>query len=240
MTIIKHCALDLFSQHGGASPGVVTAYDKSRYGHDLSMHNVTWVQGHTGQWLAVYNGTSSYMHLAHANTEALGITGGLLDGYTIMGWINWTDTTQSEIVLGRYELDIGGWELYLTFTGGVYSLTQRHHHAGTIVDANPRSASNSVGWNEGVTTFFTVVFQGTGTDCLHYRNGAPLAVTSSTGGIRDFESTTYQLVNGVRFSLNANWYEGTMGGLRFFPYIWTPAQIRARYHAEKWSGGVPV
>ena len=67
-----------------------------------------------------------------------------------------------------------------------------------------------------------------------------VAVTSSTGGIRDFEATTQQLVVGTRFSLNANWYEGIMAALRFYPYIMTPAQIRARYHAEKYTAGVPV
>lgn len=238
--IIKHCALDLFSQQGGAMPGLVTTYDKSRYHHDLSLHNVTWAQGTTGQWLAVFNGTSAYMHLAHANTEALGITGGLLEGYTIMGWINWINTTNSEIMIGRYEVDVGGWELYLYHTGGVYSLNQRHHHAGTIVDTHPRSASYSNGWTEGITWFFTAVYQGTGTDCIHYRNGVPVVMASSTGGIRDFEATTQQLVIGVRFSLDANWYEGGMAGLRFYPYIMTPAQIRARYHAEKYTAGVSV
>ncbi|KKN28561.1 hypothetical protein LCGC14_0852910 [marine sediment metagenome] len=238
--IVKHCALDLFDQRGGPSPSLVTAYDKSRYRHDLSMHNVTWVQGATGMWLAVYNGTNAYMHRAHATTEALGITGGLNDGYTIMGWINWTDTGQSLIIAGRYEVSVGGWELYLTENAGVYYLTQRHHHAGTLVDGEFRSASNSVGWTPGTPYFFTVVFQGNGTDCIHYRNAVPLAILSSTGGIRDFEATIQQLVIGIRYDLAANWYEGTMGGFRFYPYIWTPAQIRARYHAEKYHVGVPV
>ncbi len=238
--IVKHCALDLFDQRGGPAPGVVTAYDKSRYHHDVSMHNVTWEQGVTDLWLPVYNGTNAYMHRAHATTEALGITGGLNDGYTIMGWINWTDTGQSLIIAGRYEVSVGGWELYLTENAGVYYLTQRHHHAGTLVDGEFRSASNSVGWTPGIPYFFTVVFQGTGLDCIHYRNAVSLAILSSTGGIRDFEATTQQLVIGIRYDLAANWYEGTMARLRFYPYIMTPAQIRARYHAEKWSVGVPV
>jgi hypothetical protein len=242
LAIITDCALDLFSQRGGASPGLVTTYDKSRYHHDLALHNVTWVQNYDdGLWLSVFNGTTAYMDRAHATTEALGITGGLLEGYTIMGWINWNQRGGNpSIVIGRYEVDVGGWELYLELTATVYYLTQRHHHAGTIVDANPRSATYSVGWTEGVTTFFTVVFQGNATDCLHYRNGAAVGVVSSTGGIRDFESTTRDLVVGIRYTKNATWYDGTMGKLKFYPYIWTPAQIRARYHAEKWLFGVPV
>lgn len=241
MSIITHKALDVFSQRGGASPGLVTTYDKSRHHHDLTMHNITWVQNFDdGLWLPVFNGTNAYMDRANATTEALGITGDLNEGYTIMGWINWADTGNSEIVIGRYELDVGGWELYLTYTGGVYSLTQRHHHAGTIVDTHPRSASYSVAWDEGVTTFFTIVFQGNGTDCLHYRNGVAVAVTSSTGGIRDFEATTQDLVVGTRFTKASNWYEGTMSKLRFYPYIWTHSQILNRYNSEKPMYGLPL
>lgn len=232
------CILDLFRQQGGAQPGLVTSYDHTRYNHDVTLHNNTWTQGPTGVWIPVFNGTTAYMDATHASTEAMGITGGLLDGYTIMGWVEWTDTTQSEILIGRYELDVGGWEIYFTYTGGVYSLTQRHHHAGTIVDTHPRSASYSVGWDEVTTWFFAIVFQGNGTDCLHYRNGVSVAVTSSTGGIRDFESTTQDLVIGTRYTKNANWYEGEMAGLRMFNYIMTPAQIRATYHAEKYLAGV--
>ena len=234
MPIIGDCALNLFSQKGGPSPGLVTSYDKSRYHHDVALHNITWVQNYdNGLWQPVFNGTSAYMDATHAATEGLGITNDLNSGYTIMGWINWTDTTQSEIVIGRYELDVGGWEIYLTYTGGVYSLTQRHHHAGTVVDAHPRSASYSEGWTEGTNWWMAIVFPGTGTDCIHYRNGVPVVVASSTGGIRAFEATDQELVIGIRYSGGANWYEGTMCGLRVYPYIWTPGQVRNRYEAEK-------
>jgi len=232
------CILDLFRQQGGASPGLVTSYDHSRWHHDVTLHNVTWTQGHTGVWIPLFNGTSAYMDATHASTEAMGITGGLLEGYTIMGWCQWIDTSQSEIIIARYELDVGGWELYLTENAGVYYLTQRHHHAGTIVDTHPRSATNSVGWIPETSYFFTVVFQGNGMECLHYRNGVVLATTSSTGNVRDFESTTQDLVIGTRFTTDANWYESEMGGLRMFNYIMSPAQIRARYHAEKYLVGV--
>lgn len=240
--MIRDCALDVFTQRGGASPGLVTTYDKSRWGHDLTLHNNTWVQEYDGSlWLPQFNGTTAYMDRAHADTEALGITGGLLEGYTIMGWINWTDTTNSEIIIGRYEVDVGGWELYLYHDGlGVYSLNQRHHHAGTVIDGHPRTASYSNDWIEGMTWHFAVVFNGNGTDATHYRNGVAVAVVSSTGGMLDFESTTQDLVVGVRYSLGANWYWGWMGLVRFYPYIMSPAQVRARYHAEKSLFGVPV
>lgn len=236
MSQTRGLVLDVANQLGGVQPSVATLYDWSRYKHDGTMHNVTWTQRYAGLWEPVFNGTSAYIDAANADTEALAFSG----GYTIMGWVNWVDTTNSEIVIARYELDVGGWELYLTYTGGIYSLTQRHHHAGTIVDLHPRSASYSVGWDEGINWFMTVVFQGSGTDCLHYRNGVALAVTSSTGGIRDFESTTQDLVIGTRFNKAANWYQGEMSQVKGFNYILSPAQIRAAYHSSKWLFGVPL
>lgn len=239
MSLTRSLALDLFSQRGGATPGLVTSYDKSRWHHDVALHNITWVQDYeAGLWLPVFNGINAYMDRAHANTEALGITNDLNRGYTIMGWFNWVDTTDPRIIIGRYEVDVGGWELYVSGWGGVYSLNQRHHHAGTIVDTHPRSGSYSVDWTPGVTSFFTVVYQGNGTDCLHYRNAVPLAVVSSTGGVLDFEATTQDLVGGTRFTKDTDWYEGTMGLLKFYPYIWTHGQICQRYEAVKYLAGI--
>jgi len=202
---------------------------------------VTWAQDYDGGlWLPQFNGTTAYMDRAHATTEALGITNDLNAGYTIMGWINWDTTGQSEVIIGRYEVDVGGWELYLYETGGIYSLNQRHHHAGTVIDLHPRTASYSNGWTAGTTWHFTVVFNGSGTDATHYRNGVPVVVASSTGGMLDFESTTQDLVVGIRYSKDANWYSGWMSKIKFYPYIWTPGQIVNRYNSEKPIFGLPL
>ncbi len=238
--IIKECIFEpkrYLAPYGSAEPPA-DWHDDSRFHHDLidaaGAAAPNWVQNASGVWVKDFDGTNDYADAANADTEAMGLAGGLLEGYTFMCWINWKNTTNSEIIIGRYEVDVSGWELYLYHTGGVYSLNQRHHHAGVIVDANPRSASYSVGWTEQTPWHLAIVFQGNGTDCLHYRNGMPLTVTSSTGGIRDFEVTTQDLVMGTRYSKNANWYWGTIGIPLMYNYIVTPEAINAKYQSQRY------
>ncbi len=236
MSLTRGLVYSIEHQFGGATPGVATMYDLSRYRSNGVMTNVTWGQAWTPHWHAVFNGTSSLIDTDVLDTPQLNF---ITQKYTIMGWVNWIDTTQSEILIGRYHLDNHGWELYFTFTGGVYSLTQRHHHAGTIVDANPRSASFSVAWDENTVCHMAVVFNGNGTDCSHYKNGVALAVTSSTGGIRNPESADHDLVVGARYTKDANWYEGWHAKLNIYNYAWTHGQICQRYEAEKYLAGIP-
>ena len=218
-------------------PGLTTLYDRSRYGNDGTMTNVTWAQLPSGLWVMVFNGASSLVDRANATTLSMGLR--LNQGYTIEGWINWEIAAEiSQIVIGRYELDVSGWELYLSKVAAVVSLTQRHHHAGTIVDANPRSATFSNGWTENTPLHMAVVFQGNGTDCIHYRNAVPVAVTSSTGGIRAFEETAQDLVIGARYTKDANWYQGEMSKLIMHDYILTPGQVLKRFEATRSLFGV--
>ena len=218
-------------------PGLTTLYDRSRYGNDGTMTNVTWAQLPSGLWVMVFNGASSLVDRANATTLSMGLR--LNQGYTIEGWINWEIAAEiSQIVIGRYELDVSGWELYLSKVAAVVSVTQRHHHAGTIVDTHPRSATFSNGWTENTPWHMAVVFQGNGTDCIHYRNAVPVAVTSSTGGIRAFEETSRDLVLGARYTKDANWYQGEMSKLRMLDYILTPGQIYVIFNAERSLFGV--
>ena len=224
--------LGVARQRGGSQPSVVTLHDHSRYGNDGAMTNVTWTQLPSGQRVMSLNGASSLVDRANAATLSMGLR--LNQGYTIEGWINWEIAAEiSQIVIGRYELDVSGWELYLSKVGAVVSLTQRHHHAGTVVDTHPRSATFSNGWTENTPWHMAVVFQGNSTDCIHYRNAVPIAVTSSTGGIRAFEETAQDLVIGARYTKDANWYQGEMSKLRMLDYILSPAQIRSHYSATR-------
>ncbi len=207
--------------------------DESRYHSHLDFAAgaaaPAWVQRPSGAWVLEYDGTADYMLASNATTRQMDV---ITQKYTILCWVHWKDTTQSEILLGRYQLDVEGWEIYLTFTGGVYSLTQRHHHAGTIVDANPRSASFSEGWDEDTTWHMAVVYNGNGTDCTHYRNGVSLAITSSTGGIRDPEPCADELLAGIRYTKDANWYWGWHSPFLMVDYAMSQDEINKIYHSE--------
>ena len=133
--------------------------------------------------------------------------------YSLGAWIRWTDDAISQIVMGRYVLNVSGWELYLTKIGAVSSLTQRHHHAGTLVGGNPRSGCFSVGWNPD-TWFFMGTSRTGGGEAQHYRNGVALEMVTS--GLVDPETSAQAFKIGSRYTADANWYKGPM----WRPRIW--------------------
>jgi len=183
--------------------------------HDVSkahlpmtfVNTPTWAELTTGNSVIEMDGINQYLQCLNASCTDLDFIAG---DYSVSGWINWTDTGNSEIIIGRYELDVGGWELYLTNVGAVDHLTMRHHHAGTIVDGNPRTGSDSVGWTPGVWHHFGI--SRSGAVAQHYMDGVALAMTYSTGGMVDPETTVQDLVIGTRFTKNANWYDGQIDG----------------------------
>ncbi len=240
--IIKECIFEPRRYWSPADAGVTPPddwRDDSRFHHNLldaaGAAAPDWEQRPSGLWEKDFDG-NDYAEIANADTLAMdGVHGALNQGYTFMCWFRVTHGAEiSQILFGRYELDVGGWEFYFSFTGGNSSITQRHHHAGTIVDANPRSASFSVGWLQDTYWHMTLVFPGNGTDCIHYRNGVSLAVTSSTAGIRAMETTDQDVVMGARYTKDANWHIGPIGIPLMFNYIMTPEAINARYQSQRY------
>jgi len=101
-----------------------TFEDESRYRIPIvGVGTPTWALQPNGIWMRNYDGESQYHYATNANTKHLEFTTGT---YSISFWMNLTDTGSSEILIARYELDVGGWEIYWTYTGGVYSITQIH------------------------------------------------------------------------------------------------------------------
>ena len=145
-----------------------------------------------------------YLDLASANCVDLNFTSG---DYSYGVWIKVSYTTQSQILIGRYQLNIEGYEIYWTKVGAIRYLTQRHHHAGTLVGGNPRSACYSVGWDEGEWHFLGISRTGGG-EGLHYRNGIVLPMV--TGGLVDPETSAEDLIIGARFTKDINWFKGQM------------------------------
>ena len=225
--------LDVARQRGGAEPSTTTLYDHSRFENDGAMANVTWAQVPNGMRVPVFNGSSSRVTIPGASTADMNFT---IQDYSIACWVKWQSDSTSQIIIGRYVLDNNGWEIYLTETGGVFSLTTRQHHAGTIVDTFPRSAYNSTGW--ALDTWHHMVITRSGTLALHYKNGVSLATTFSTGGLTDAESCVQAVAIGIRYTLDANWLNGNVALLQVYNYALTPAQIRSRYSATRSLFGV--
>ena len=180
-----------------------------------------------------FNGLTNYLECPAAATADLDFTD---DNYSIVCWINWEDTgIAGEIVVGRYNLDHNGWELYLAWNGSVNSLTLRHHHAGTLVGGLPRSACYSTGWERSVWCLLGISRTGGG-EAIHYRNGMPL--TMVTSGLVDPEPCAEDLVIGARFTKNATYYKGLMKRMRIFNRALSAGDMRDIFEMERGLFGV--
>jgi len=156
-----------------------------------------------------FDGAGDYLECDAADTADLDFTTG---DYSLAVWVNWTAGAISQIVLGRYAIDVDGWETYLTKIGAAESLTQRHHHASLAPD---RTGCYSLGWVPG--QWWLLGITRSGAYPLHYRNGVPLTMTYDVGGLLDPDSCNRDLVIGCRFSKDTNWYKGQM----WRPRIWS-------------------
>jgi len=174
----------------------------------------------SGMGVLTLDGVNQYGELDNLDSLDLNF---MADDYSLGCWIYWQDNATSDIIMARYQLNVSGWELYLYSGGGAVDyLTQRHHHAGTLVGGNPRSGCYSVGWTSETWHFMGTSRMGGG-EALHYRNG--VAVTMATGGLVDPETNNNDLVIGCRYSKDADWYKGKM----WRPRIWNRALSAAEW-----------
>ncbi|MBA7578825.1 hypothetical protein ES708_20691 [subsurface metagenome] len=180
----------------------------------------TWEALASGLGVIDLNGTSEYLELAALACGDLNFMSG---DYSLGGWFNWASGDDSQIIIGRYELDVGGWELYLYEDPNLY-LTLRHHHAGTIVGDHPRSACYSGGWTQGVWHFMGV--SRSGSSAVFYRNGVALATACSVGGLVDPETCAQDMVIGVRWDKGSNHFKGK---------LWRPRAWPRELSAEEWA-----
>ena len=205
--------------------GIITQ-DEAKPHHPMVMVNTPdWATLDTDLSVMDLNGTNEYLRCLAANCLDLDFTG----SYSLWGWIKYQVGEDSQIVMGRYLLNDGGWELYLYEPTGL--LTIRHHHAA---GAATRSAGYSDGWTSNAWHFYGISRTAGAASVLMVRNDQSLAVTTSVGGIEDPEAhPAADLVIGVRSSLDANFYKGQWWRHRAAPVALTLAQFRQIYQRER-------
>lgn len=202
--------------------GAVT-YDVSKNHSIVTLVNTpTWSALGTGQPYLAFNGVNEYAEAQAADTGNLDFTNG---AYSLGGWLYWSTSAQeSKIVMGRYELDVSGWELYLTETGDYLSL--RHHHAG---GSGVRSSAYSQGWVADTWHHF-IVSRAAGDQAAMYRNGKAVTTTSV---LEDAETETRDLVIGVRYTKDSNFMSGGIGRLQAWSTDLGADDAIAIYELEK-------
>ena len=201
--------------------GTVTMDHAKPHHQDVLLVNTpTWETLASGLGnLAFDNTANEYIELDGAACTDLNFIAG---DYSLGCWLRWEDTGTSLNVMGRWELNVSGWELYLFAAAGINYLMTRHHHAGTLVGGNPRSACYSVGWTPEIWWFMGITRTGGG-EAQHYRNGIRVAMT--TGGLVDPETCAQDLTIGTRYTKNTDFYKGKI----YRPRIWNKALSAAEW-----------
>ena len=208
--------------------GVITR-DEGKPGHlgiDLN-GPPTWASLVTGMGVLDFNGATDYIDCPAANCVYLNFIAG---DYSLVGWVRYQVTGLSQIVFGRYGVDLDGWELYLYDINNTLSL--RHHHVSL---APTRTGCYSSGWTTGEWHLFGISRSGAYPEM--YRNGVEVEVSYDAGGLQDPDTCNRDLVIGCRYTKNANWYEGYMRGLRIWNRKLSAAEHRFIFDTEKhWFG----
>jgi hypothetical protein len=166
---------------------------------------------------------TQYIRVLAADCKQLNFTSG---DYSLSFWFNWVDTGDSLIIMGKYAVDLRGWEVYLWRAAGpIDYLTVRHHHGGT------RSSTYSTGWTP--STLHKFGYSRVGNTAQHYRNGLPIPTTVQAGGLLDPSSSLLSnLVIGSRFTLDDDWYNGYLGR----PRVWARA-LSDDHHRQLFTQG---
>ena len=200
--------------------GIITQ-DVAKSHHPITMVNTpTWTTLASKLGVLTLDGVNQYLQCTNASSADLGFT---TEDYSVSGWFNWTTGgNTSQIIMGRYEVFVGGWELYLYET---LTLTMRHSHAGGVAT---RTAVYSAGW--AYDTWHFMGFSRSGATGLFYRNGVALATLGDA--LEDIEPTTYPLNIGQRYAGNTNYFKGSMYRLRIWSRVLTPTEWLRLYNSE--------
>ncbi len=188
--------------------GIVTM-DVAKPHHVVNLINTpTWTVLPSGLMTLNFDGMTEYMECAGAVCADLNFMAG---DYSVGGWFNWADSVHdSQNLIGRYEVSVSGWEVYLTEAAALRYLSLRHHHAGTLdpITGNPRTSAYSLGWAYGTNWHFGI--SRIGNTAYMYRNGQP--VTTVSEALIDPETSARDLVIGVRgVTKNANFFSNMRG-----------------------------
>jgi len=212
--------------------GVITQ-DQAKPHHPITLidpggGSFTWTSLASGL-MALEFGTAGYgvtdgvyLDCSAANSADLDFTSG---DFSIGCWIKWTTGTQSQMIIGRYGVNLDGWEVYLNVSGGLNTVSQRHSH----VSLTPNTNSNcySTGWTPGTWFLLGISRLGSSLYPQHYQNAHRIGMVYETSGMLDPDTCNRDLTIGCRYTKDANWYKGLM----WRPRVWNVALSQANWKA---------
>ena len=156
--------------------------------------------------------------------------------YSLGCWVNWAWNGYSSILMGRYGVDLDGWETYFDISGGRNTLSQRHHHSSLVPNNN--SSCFSIGWTPGVWALAGISREGISLYPQHYRNGGILEMSYETSGMLDPDTCNRDLVIGCRYTNDANWYKGFVCRPRIWNRVLSQTEWKTIFENERSYFGV--
>jgi hypothetical protein len=212
--------------------GIITM-DRAKPNRHIDLVNTpTWASIASGLGVLDFDAASNeYGECDVLDTLDLDFT---TDDYSIVCWVNWCDTGISELIVGRYETNVDGWDIYLT-SMALDTLSQRHHHSSL---AQLTDSCYSVGWTPDTGLWTLLGVTRSGLWPLHYRNAVALTMAYSAFGFRSPDTCNQDLVIGTRgVTKNTNFYDGMMQGLRIWDRELSAAEMMFIFERErKWFG----
>lgn len=206
-------------------------YDESRNHSMATMHTAIgtplWMQRASGRYGIMINqayptvNTDQYYDIPAANCTNLNFT---TTDYSLAVWFYAADTSDSENIMGKYFLDVSGWEVYLWGVGppATFILTVRHHHGGT------RTSFYSRLWALNEWHLFSC--SRIGNTGQHYRDGEPITTTVQVGGLLDPGSSIADDFRiGCRFTEDSDWFKARFHRPRAWSRTLTADQHRLLY-----------
>jgi hypothetical protein len=194
--------------------GAVLTHDEAKPHHPISLiHAPVWTKLASGLMVLELDGANDYLECQAADSVDLDFTAG---DFSLACWINPDDLSGTGIIMGRYELDVSGWEWYMG-SGTHLSLRANHGGVPARTSADGTSLVNAVWQLVGVSR--------SGLYPLMYQNGQAMAMTYSAGGMLDPVTSPEDLVIGVRYTKNAAHFNGK----KWNPRIWGRALAAAEW-----------
>ncbi len=229
MIATRGLVLDVARQRGGASPGVATLLDHSRWGNNGTIVGATFGQLPSGLWYQNYNGTTNYTNCGSDSSLANIFDGG--------GAIECWAYARSSGEVDRGQIFNKIWQS--AFAGemaGLMRLTFRPDF--DVTNGYWYSARD---W--AINTWYHIVVtynaDSIANNPLFYKNGVAQGVTEGTApaGTRTDDSGSdlhiCTVTGGHVFA-----FDGLMTKMRIFNYTLSPGQILKRFEATRTLFGV--
>ncbi len=207
--------------------GTVLTQDVAKPHHPVTLvHAPVWTTLASNLQVLDFDGVNDYMQCLAASCVDLDFTVG---DFSLAFWVYPDDLSGTGIILGRYELNVSGWECYI---GTASYMTLRANHGGVPA----RTAASGNGITESAWQLLGI--SRSGAYPLMYRNGIPLPMVYDPGGITNPVTSPQDLVIGVRYTKNANYFNGKLWNPRIWGRKLEPWEHLQMFNRERHLFGV--